>query len=240
MVVLNEFLPISITSLKIHLSNKIREILDDRLDYFIETSTIIRKSKKNSIFDNIIKDIKNVISSDHFLYLVMHDNYCVHKYKKGKNEGQYCAKKIRSNNPKKAYLCCQHDKDHIPKKKQIRKNADIEKKIEMKNTYNKKENKKSEIIEKLIIQENQLKESLYIDHNYNNDNKKSKKEDTNIKIYSNSILTNIDIPICNPQKNINIEKKDKIIKFNKNNKKNLKKSKWKKLDILKDTGFIFT
>lgn len=234
MVVLNEFLPICISSLKIHLSNKIREVLDDRLDHFIETSTIIKKTKKNIIFDNIIDDIKNIISSDNFLYLVMHDNYCIHKYKKGKKEGQYCAKIIRSNNPKKVYLCCQHDKDHIPKKKErkgIKKNVDIEGTIETKNINNKentKKNKKKETIENIVIQK---KGVSYInqDHDGNNlncDSIKKKEKDTNVNIYS---ISDID----NYQKNM-----DKNVKFNENNKKYIKK-KWRKLDILKDTGFTF-
>lgn len=242
MVVLNDFLPICISSLKLHLSNKIREVLDERLDYFIESSTVIKKTKKKNIFDNIINDIKTTISSDHFLYLVMHDNYCVYKYKKGKKEGQYCAKKIRSNNPKKVYLCCQHDKEHIPKKKKTNKNINIE----TKNTYNKndhnidisdsKKNNKSEIIEKLIIQNKQIKDIKYMDHGYD-DNRlnyidiKIKEKDTNINI--NTLFDD-----C--KKNICMKKKDKIVNFNESNKKYIKKSKWKKLDISKDTGFTFS
>lgn len=119
MVVLNDFLPINILSLKTHISNKLIDILDDKLDYYIETSTAIKKNDKKRLFNNIVKEVKNVFSSDHFLYLIMDNNYCTHKYRKGKNEGKYCAKKIRSNNPKKVYLCCSHDKDHVPKKKNI-------------------------------------------------------------------------------------------------------------------------
>ena len=181
MVVLNEFLPISILSLKTHFSNKLIDILDDKLDYYIETSTVIKKNDKKRLFNNIVKEVKNIISSDHFLYLIMDNNYCTHKYRKGKNEGKYCAKKIRSNNPKKVYLCCSHDKEHVPKKKNI----------SVDNTHS-----PMELINNNIDDNNKFKNKIEIKNdpkkknintNYNNNQLNNKvinnfKTDINIKI----------------------------------------------------------
>lgn len=50
----------------------------------------------------------------------MDENYCVHKFTKGKKEGYYCSKKINTNlesGESKDFLCCKHSKKHIPKKK---------------------------------------------------------------------------------------------------------------------------
>jgi hypothetical protein len=251
MVVLNDFLPINISSLKIHLSNKIRDVLEDKLDYYIETGTVIKKENKKRLFDNIIKEVKNNIS-DHFLYLVMHDDYCTHKYKKGKNEGKYCSKKIRSNNPKKVYLCCQHDKDHIPQKKKLENNINnIDEAIEIKNNidennlddegyetnngignfnidYINKE-KKIETQKYKINYKNEIKNKL---QNVNHDLKILNKGD-NIIIVGDSKQTNK----CNNTM-INNNYFKKKIKIDRNDKY-MKKSNWKKLDILKDTGFVF-
>lgn len=260
MVVLNDFLPINISSLKIHISNKIRDILDDQLDYFIETSSIIKKNDKKRIFDNIIKEVKNSISSDYFLYLVMHDNYCVYKYKKGRKEGQYCAKKIRSNNPKKSYLCCQHDKGHIPKKKEIKRNCNnIDNTcatIEIKSNYDdikvieeinsdndsniyllkEKSKNKNDNLGDLQNQEKKVKEvdDILKKDKYNKLNKIYKNPNDENKInknYNDSIINN----------NINNNYVEKTIKTNKLDKINkyTKRCKWKKLDIIYDTGFVF-
>lgn len=289
MVVLNDFLPISILSLKTHFSNKLMDILDDKLDYYIETSTVIKKNDKKRLFNNIVKEVKNIISSDHFLYLIMDNNYCTHKYKKGKNEGKYCAKKIRSNNPKKVYLCCSHDKDHVPKKKNISvdnthspmelinnnidDNNKFKNKIEIKNDPKKKNiniNYNNQLNNKVI---NNFKTDINIkiediDKSYetNSNNKISiclldKKEKKNMKIQENQlenkkndinkkiintekdrINSNINLSIVDIDNCLNINKVGKNVNINKKNKynnKHCKKYKWRKLDILQDTGFIF-
>jgi hypothetical protein len=232
MVVLNDFLPISILSLKTHISNNIMGILDDNLDYYIETSSIIKKNDKKKLFDNILKEVKNTISSDHFLFLIMDNNYCTHKYKKGKNEGKYCAKKIRSNNPKKVYLCCTHDKNHIPKKK--KKNVE--------NIYS------TELINDNIIDKNELRDVEKVNVNINYNSKLNNKVIDNFKL--NNIndkmeinkKTNVKNPLLDKKdiekkKTSDLEKKINTIKKNRNHKH--KKHKWQKLDILRDTGFIF-
>lgn len=252
MVVLNDFLPINILSLKTHISNKFIDILDDKLDYYIETSTVIKKDDKKRLFNDILKEIKNLFSSDYFLYLIMDSNYCTHKYKRGKNEGKYCAKKIRSSNPKKVYLCCSHDKDHVPKKKMI-------------STDNKPQPAESELINKKI---NKL-------NNNNNKNKLEKKKNINIKIgdikgyekksnnskniYSldkkdeKDIKDIKDIKVIQLKSTINkksnkidnclnknkLDEKKNINKNDKYNHKYSKRYKWRKLDIIRDTGFIF-
>lgn len=257
MVVLNEFLPINILSLKTHISNKLIDIFDDNLDYYIETSTVIKKNDKKKLFNNIVKDVKNLFSSDHFLYLIMDNNYCIHKYRKGKNEGKYCAKKIRSNNPKKVYLCCSHDKDHIPKKKNIsidNTSSPIElinnnindnkfkNKIDKNDDDNRLNNKvinnlKTDINIKIedtdkgyeTKSNNRIKNRLL--------NKKGEKK--NIKIKENQLKSTIND--INKKYN-DIDNSLNKININKNNRYNHKygkRDKWQKLDILQDTGFIF-
>ncbi len=240
MVVLNDFLPINISSLKIHLSILIRDVLEDKLDYYIETETVIKKENKKRIFDNIIKDVRNNIS-DHFLYMVMHDDYCTHKYKKGKNEGKYCSKKIRSNNPKKVYLCCQHDKDHIPQKKKIVKNINnIDEAIEIKNdideniVYDEGYETNNGTVNFNIIDINKEKK-IEIKKNLQNINYDLKKINN-----KNNIIIDGDVKQINKCNNIIINNNyfKKRIKIEKNDK-HIKKSKWKKLDILQYTGFVF-
>lgn len=228
MVILNEFLPINIFSLKTNLIKNILNILDNRIDYYIETEKPIKKNDKKNIFDNITEDIKNLIYSDHFLYLIMDDNYCTHKYKRGKNEGKFCAKKIKSNNPNKVYLCCQHDKDHIPKKRIKKEKDDNLKNIEDKNdnNYDNKNNSMLTIKNKVDNINN-----VKLNDNFNIQN--------SIKKEQNKMISKIKLNDIKITSNNMYYKGTNNINKNKNKNKYIKKREWKKLDIIYDTGFIF-
>lgn len=133
MVCLNRKLPINLIQMRTELIKEIDYIIDNKL-YFLD---VIFSSLKNDIKNdenkynnkidklknNIIKEIKNKINADNFIYRIIDDDHCTFKHKRGKNEGHYCSKKINTNleGQKKDYLCCTHSKKHVPKKKGINK-----------------------------------------------------------------------------------------------------------------------
>lgn len=215
MVVLNDFLPINILSLKIHITNKLKEVLNEELDNFIEDV------KKKRIMEKIIENIKDTLSSDYFLYLIMHDNYCTHKFKKGKKEGHYCAKKIKSNNSKKMYLCCKHDPGHIPVTK-IKNNMEKNNDLHIINNINifndisdEKKEKEDNIDNNLYKFNNKINiQNKKINYDIGNNNKNTATHE-----FNNSLILN------------NVHKSDKF--------KHIKKCDWKRLDITHHTGFIF-
>lgn len=185
MVVLNKFIPVNILSLKKHISNKFIEILKHELD-FVE----IREKEK--IFSRIIKSIESTISSDYFIYLIIDDDYCTHKYKRGKKEGCYCVKKIRNNNNiKKNYLCSQHDPNHvpIPRKKNLSKfnplthideGYESDKTHKVENNINKELDLKNNSIDRndrinREIKDNNKNAKIHIKRKKNNNNFKNKK-----------------------------------------------------------------
>lgn len=145
MVCLNEKLPINLKQMRSVLIKEIDSIIEHEL-YFLEiifpslkkdlkSDENIYNNKINKLKKNIIKDIKNKMDTDYFLYRIIDDKHCTFKHSRGKNEGNYCCKKIKTNliDNKEDYLCCTHSKKHIPKKKSI--------KIDY-NSTNKKENTK--------------------------------------------------------------------------------------------------
>ena len=48
----------------------------------------------------------------------MNNNFCTHRFKRGKRKGEFCTKKTRTklDGKKPDYLCCKHSKRHIPEK----------------------------------------------------------------------------------------------------------------------------
>lgn len=89
----------------------------------------------------------------------MDRNICSHKFKKGKMDGYYCCKKITKNGDKNNYFCTKHNKNHVPKKKNIKEKINeiqqnrIFKNNEYKNNNDliiKKNNNKNKIFKKNI------------------------------------------------------------------------------------------
>jgi hypothetical protein len=120
MTCLNDKLQINIKQLKTIFIEEINYIIDNELYYIDEKK--IDENRKIKLKNNIIKEIKNKINEDNFIYRIMDDNYCTFKHKRGKNDGKFCSKKINTNleiGYKKDYLCCTHSKKHIPKKRKI-------------------------------------------------------------------------------------------------------------------------
>lgn len=117
MVCFNDKLPINLDQMNREIIKKLDKIIEDQL-YYLDDK-IISEDKKIRLKNQIIKEMKDKIKSDNFIYLIMDDNYCTYKYKRGKNERNYCSKKIRTNleGQKKDYLCCKHSKKHIPEKR---------------------------------------------------------------------------------------------------------------------------
>ncbi len=114
MVCLNDVLPFN----KINLRNNISKYLQDMIK--LEFQMELNKNIIEKITRNIQENMKQIFSNNHFLYLNIDDNYCTHMFKKGKKEGYFCIKKIKTNLPegsKKDYLCCVHSRKHIPRKR---------------------------------------------------------------------------------------------------------------------------
>lgn len=113
MVVLNEHISFNIKKLKLDLISNMKCFVGNALEFYIS------EQKIEKVQNNIEKNIRNLFSNDNFIYLNMNDNYCTHKFKKGKKDGHFCNRKINTNleGQKQDYLCCAHSKRHIPKKR---------------------------------------------------------------------------------------------------------------------------
>lgn len=98
---------------KISLENIVHKKLKD-LNLHIENELFIYNEIYD--FDFYIKQINKI-----YFETIIEGNYCIHKYTRGKKEGSYCAEEIENNNCNKIYLCFQHDKNYICKKKNIEK-----------------------------------------------------------------------------------------------------------------------
>lgn len=147
MVVLNDSINLSLKRLKIYLPATIKEFMDQALEHYID------EKKLEKIKKNMEKYIKEKIVEDHFVYLNMDENICTHKFKRGKKEGNYCCKKIRTNleGNSRDYLCTKHSKKHIPKKR-IKNNSSL---ISFsKNNNHKKNNFLNEKNKKKILKKN--------------------------------------------------------------------------------------
>ena len=108
MVALNDFLPINHIQLCNNLCKEIDTFMKNEFDHFVKENIVEKNSKK------INKKIKNLFLSDHFLYLNINDNFCTHKFKKGKDDRRFCCKKITKNGDKKKYVCRKHNPNHVP------------------------------------------------------------------------------------------------------------------------------
>lgn len=113
MVCLNEKLPINKFKMQKVMLNKLEEIIEHEL-WYLEG---VKDEKKEKLKKSIIKEMKNNFESDHFIYLMIHDEHCTYKHNRGKNNGNFCCKKITKKGDKKKYLCRTHNKNHVPQKR---------------------------------------------------------------------------------------------------------------------------
>lgn len=110
MVCLNTFVSFN----KIKLKNNLKVNLNEYIKLEIPELSPKMIFKINNKINN---KLDNLFSDDNFIFINMNDNLCGHKYKKGKQEGHFCCKKITVNGDKSNYVCTKHNKNHIPKKR---------------------------------------------------------------------------------------------------------------------------
>lgn len=146
MVCLNDNIPVNYIQMKKLIALELNDIIEHEL-YYIED---IDEEKKDKIKKNIVKEMKNKLNTDFFIYRIINNNYCTFKHAKGKKEGYFCCKRITENGDNENFVCTIHNKKHIPKKKV----GDINK-INTKNINNKPINNFNDIIkinnQKIII-----------------------------------------------------------------------------------------
>lgn len=129
MVCLNDVISFKKNILKNNLKNELNDYIQNNF-YLNEIPQLKLESNIKSeltikIIDNIKNLIKNKINelfeNDYFLYKNMDDNVCTHKYKRGKNDGRFCCKKITKKGNKEKYVCRIHNPDHKPEKRNNKK-----------------------------------------------------------------------------------------------------------------------
>lgn len=99
--------------LNIKIQENIKNTLNNNLFWIdINGKNIFNEKQKNIITKNIIKEFSYNMNS--CIYSSIDYNYCIHKYKNGKNVGKYCMAKIRikSNDNKNKYLCSRHCRNY--------------------------------------------------------------------------------------------------------------------------------
>ena len=107
----------------------IRDIMNKVMEKYFEDEVLCKtKEKKQKMMKTIIKEKIEKTNTIHFWYLNSSSNVCTYIYKRGKKEGYMCHRKIRTNigNNKPDYLCAQHSKLHITKKREKPKQEIIE------------------------------------------------------------------------------------------------------------------
>lgn len=106
-------MPIDYNIIKKIFIDELENILDNELFYL----DLLNDNKKQKLKNIIVKEIRNRISSNNIIERSIHKDYCIHKYVKGKKQGEYCCKKITINGDKNKFVCTKHNKSHIPKNK---------------------------------------------------------------------------------------------------------------------------
>lgn len=115
MVALNKVFPIDYNNMKKILWKKFDERIINVLN------NVFYKNENNKHIDylkeSMIKELKDIMNSNNFLYLSMNYNYCVHKYKRGSKDGHFCGAKIfiNPNDDSQKYLCSRHCKNYCTK-----------------------------------------------------------------------------------------------------------------------------
>lgn len=213
MVCLNRKLPINVFIMKKEIISILNGIVEESLEHI----DFINDGKKEKIKSNIIKEFKNEIDRDFFIYRIIDEEHCIHKYRKGNKEGEFCGKKIKTTlglDEKKDFLCCKHSKKHIPKRKTKSKKADIISKTTNNsliiNNYekNKENNNINNKINKNIYKYNKINKMYlynrknYIKKNVNSSVNSSLISLNNISILQNNIVCNSFNLFTNKCKNI--------------------------------------
>lgn len=111
MVYLNKVVSVDIKELEKVILEKVNEAIKNEL-YYVDN---LENDAKQTITKNIVKEIKNQIKKDNFLYRIIDKNKCIFKHKRGKRDGNFCCNNITQNGNIKEYLCRRHNKLHIPK-----------------------------------------------------------------------------------------------------------------------------
>lgn len=196
MVCLNKNLPINISIMKKEIISILDFIIEEKLKYIDG----INHEKKERIRKNIIKDFISEIDRDFFIYKIIDENHCVHKYKRGERQGQYCVKKINTNldiNEKKDFLCCKHSKKHKPKKKikgqPSANNNCIIIETDEKSKINIIDNK----IDKNIYKRNKINKMYLYNRKIKIKNNKVESINSSFSSFNNNILYNSFNIICN-------------------------------------------
>lgn len=183
MVCLNEVISFKKLNLRNNLTNELNDELQRNfyLSDFpqLKLESDIKSELTIKIIDNIKKIIKNkmndLFSNDNFIFINMDDNICTHKFKKGKNDGRFCCKKITKYGDKNNYVCTRHNKNHIPKKKNKNlknsKNSNhckiFENNKNIDNSIMKSDNKKIKK-RKMKLKNKKIKINVYGEINFNN------------------------------------------------------------------------
>lgn len=156
---LNKKLVVDFHKMKSVFVQELENIINNEF-YYID---VVTNEKKYKIKNIIVKDFKNKINENNIIEKIIPDNHCIHKYKRGNKEGNYCCNKIRTNlykNDKKDYLCCKHSKKHIPKKRNTKNDTDI-------NLLNENKN----VLQKYIVSETLKDDNKKTNYKYKNENK---------------------------------------------------------------------
>lgn len=232
MVCLNENISFNIKSLKKNLSLEIQNFME-------EYEYLIKDKKITFLKEQIHKKINSLFNLDHFIYINMNENHCTYKHKRGRNEGYFCCKKIRSNNPKKVFLCVKHDKDHVPLRRKKKNNK--EQKYSNNNDVNiqfktfEKEELKKENYDNRKNRNDKLLNFKSLDKETNKENKKEIKK-SSLDLKENLFLKNknFNINFLNNEKNLKV---NSLISFDNKIKYNIKNNVYKD-SLLKD-NYIF-
>lgn len=243
MIYNNKKIPINIIDMKNVIIEEIDNIIDNKL-YFLDIvfSSLKTEIKNNEdkykdkikiLKNNIIKEIKNKMDTNNFIYRIIDNDHCIFNHTRGKNKGNFCCKRITKNGDKKTYVCTVHNKKHIPKPK-----INVGQELYTKTI----ENKDKKYVTNIEIKDKPLELKYINDINHNI----IKKGNVIIKNFSNKLKINKKTYINNFNirgfKNI-IEKDYKhhykyIIDINKNYNKDIIKYK-RKIDKIPSYNFLY-
>lgn len=95
------------------IKENIKNVLNNNLFWYdINGKNIFNEKQKNRIMKNIMKEFSYNMNG--CIHNSIDYNYCIHKYRNGKNTGKYCMAKVRieSNDNKNKFLCSRHCRNY--------------------------------------------------------------------------------------------------------------------------------